>query len=94
MESFRSLKAAADLYPLDQRAQIGLGKKLMSQKRPRAALRRFDRALKAIGDRDVHGGWIPLKSLTWDARVSAGETEQEAEREAERRAISETSTRE
>ncbi|GMI03078.1 hypothetical protein TrRE_jg4601 [Triparma retinervis] len=70
--SFKSLKAAADLYLLDQRAQIALGDALMAQKRPRAALRRFDKALSAIGDRDLlDGAWMPLKALTWNARVSA-----------------------
>jgi hypothetical protein len=70
--SFKSLNAAANLYPLCQQANAALGDALMAKKRPRAALRRFDSALAAIEDRDLlDGAWMPLKALAWKTRVSA-----------------------
>eukprot|EP00980_Cylindrotheca_fusiformis_P009513 scaffold2077_cov119-Cylindrotheca_fusiformis.AAC.16 len=46
---------------------------LLSCSRPRAALRRLDRALEQINDKDLlPGSWTPLRALAWEIRIQAG----------------------
>ena len=45
---------------------------LLEVRRPRAALRAFEKALHALGDAiDQPGAWQPLRAAGWDARVQA-----------------------
>ena len=70
--SFDCLDRASKYYPLSHKASIAMGKMLLMKRKPRAALRRFDSVLSIINDDDlIDGGFVPLKALAWDARVSA-----------------------
>lgn len=65
------LSASATCYRHDQKPNLALGKMMLDKRRPRAALRRFDRVLEYLNDCDLHEnvGWMPLKAQGWDARV-------------------------
>lgn len=68
------LEMASDLYPLDQKPQVGLGHMLLSSRRAQEALQAFDKALLQIDNRDqVEGAWLPLKATAYDARVRAAQ---------------------
>lgn len=79
-ESLYRLMKASKLYPPSHKAAMTLGKMMEAKRRPRAALRQFDKVLSYIDGNDLiddYGGnasavWMPLKALAWDARVSAG----------------------
>ena len=63
----RGLAAAAALYPPCGKAARALAAD--SDSRPRAALRRYDAVLRAIGDRDVPGAFLTLRADAYDAKV-------------------------
>lgn len=66
------LRLAQD-YKLCSRACLLHSNLLVSGKRPRAALRRLEKALDQISDRDLNpGAWTPLRALSWEIRVQAG----------------------
>ena len=50
-----------------------LGKLFESKRKPRTGLRRFDNVLSFTEVKYLlHGAWLPLNALAWDARMSAG----------------------
>ena len=64
------LSEAASSYKHCQKANLGLGRMMLAQGRPRAALRRFDTVLDYLDDCDLQqNAWMPLKAMGWDARV-------------------------
>jgi tetratricopeptide (TPR) repeat protein len=64
------LSEAASSYEHCQKANLGLGRMMLSAGRPRAALRRFDAVLDYLNDCDLkQNTWMPLKAMGWDARV-------------------------
>ena len=64
------LSAAASAYEHCQKANLALGRMMLANRRPRAALRRFDAVLDYLNDSDlVTNSWMPLKAMGWDARV-------------------------
>jgi tetratricopeptide (TPR) repeat protein len=66
------LAESINAYSLDGKAPVGLAKMLQESGRPRAALRRLDAFLEQNNDADLKpGAWITLRSLVWDARVTA-----------------------
>lgn len=49
---------------------MALGRMMLSNRKPRAALRRFDAVLEWMDDRDLEqGGWDPYRAVGFDARV-------------------------
>ncbi len=71
-EALKCLTQAAKYYPPSYKAAVTAGKILLSRRKPRAALRRFEQVLSHLNDRDlVDGAWMPLKAMAWDVRVSA-----------------------
>ena len=49
-----------------------MGKSLVTNRRPRAALRRFDSVLSILNDEDqMDGVFVPIKAQAWDTRVCA-----------------------
>lgn len=64
------LSAAASAYEHCQKANLALGRMMLANRRPRAALRRFDAVSDYLNDSDlVTNSWMPLKAMGWDARV-------------------------
>jgi tetratricopeptide (TPR) repeat protein len=69
-EAQNSLSAAALSYMHCQKANLGLGRMMLSSGKPRAALRRFESVLEWMDNRDrMQGAWMPLRAMGWDARV-------------------------
>ena len=67
-----SLSAAALSYLHCPKANLGLGRMLLANGKPRAALRRFEAVLEWMDDRDrVKEAWFPYRAMGWDARVYA-----------------------
>jgi tetratricopeptide (TPR) repeat protein len=65
---------AGELYPVGSYDALkGAGRMLLDDNRPRAALRRFERVLELMDDRDLLGGWVwmPLRASGWGVRVDA-----------------------
>ena len=70
--ALRSFHQADAAYPTCHKALVSTAQIMMDQRRPRAALRRFDRVLDRIDDRDLHpDAMMSLKSLAWAARRDA-----------------------
>ena len=67
----RALGTAGRHYTYCTKALDELGKLLLEDRRPRAALRAYETALRHIGDRDVDGAWLPLRADAWNAKVQA-----------------------
>jgi len=66
------LITAGDTYTLCHKALISQGKLLLSEGKPRAALRRFDTVLDRIdGSDQAVDAWMPLRATAWDARNHA-----------------------
>lgn len=64
------LSASASAYEHCQKANIALGRMMLANRRPRAALRRFDAVMEYLNDSDLEtNSWMPLKAIGWDARV-------------------------
>ena len=71
-EAGRHLDIAAREYLWDSKALYIQANRLVSQRRPRAALRRLDLALDRIQDRDLRpDAWQTVRAQTWDLRVQA-----------------------
>lgn len=69
MQSFEQADAA---YPICQKALVSTAQIMLDRRRPRAALRRFDRVLERIADRDLRpDSMMSLKALTFAARRDA-----------------------
>ena len=63
----------AQSYELDSKACETHANILLSKSRPRAALRRLDKALERISDRDLSpAAWTPLRATGWNLRIQAG----------------------
>lgn len=90
----RSLLAAcAASYRTCQKANIGLGRMMLANGRPRAALRRFDLVLDYLNDCDLEANaWMPLKAQGWDARVHGSHAAILCTQEARKRGIDFNST--
>lgn len=72
-EALDRLTKASKLYPASHKAAMSAAKMIEAKRRPRAALRRFEKVLKYIDGMDLlDGTWMPMKAVAWDARVSAG----------------------
>jgi tetratricopeptide (TPR) repeat protein len=70
--AFRNFQQADAAYPICQKAMVSMGQVLVEQRRPRAALRRFDTVLERINSRDLEpDAMMSLKSLAWAARRDA-----------------------
>lgn len=69
------LSRAAESYIFCQKALVTQGKKLLSERKPRAALRRFEEALIRINDRDIkdENALMSLRALAWEARLLASQ---------------------
>ena len=67
----RSLAAAGRAYRYCAKARLELGRLLLEDRRPRAALRAYESALADLDGRDGDGAWLPLRADAWDARVMA-----------------------
>lgn len=61
------LTLAAQSYAHCRQADLALGRRFLSRQRPRAALRRFDRVLAWIEQRD-ESVWQSYRAMGWDAR--------------------------
>ena len=82
------LARAASNYPNCIKAHLSLGRTLLAQRKPRAALRRFDAILDWLQDRDLKDGvWEPYRALGYDARVYGAQAALLASREAKRRGV-------
>jgi tetratricopeptide (TPR) repeat protein len=64
------LVRAAEAYPQCQKANLALGKMMMANRRPFAALHHFDAVLEWMNDRDLSEKTLPqLRAIGFDARV-------------------------
>jgi hypothetical protein len=85
------LALAAQGYNQCMKANLALGRMMLSNRRPRGALRRFDRVLAWLQDRDViddnENGviWEPYRSMGYDARYYGAQAAIISAREAKRR---------
>lgn len=73
-KAFESFRLADEAYPICQNALVSMAQMLIDQRRPRAALRRLDRVLQRIGDRDLDPSksvQLSLRSLAYGARRDA-----------------------
>ena len=72
LQARQCLSKTTQLYPLDIEAALGLAKLFLQARRPRAALRRLDKLLTNLGDKDLkENAWMPLRSQAWEARLLA-----------------------
>lgn len=70
--AFRSFQQADASYPICQKAMVSMAQVLVDQRRPRAALRRFETVLERINGRDLEAdAMMSLKGLAWAARRDA-----------------------
>jgi hypothetical protein len=70
--AFRNFQQSDASYPICQKAMVSMAQVLVEQRRPRAALRRFDIVLERINGRDLEpDSMVSLKSLAWAARRDA-----------------------
>ena len=88
------LALAAQGYSDCMKANLALGRMMLANRRPRAALRRFDRVLEWLHDRDILTAadgtsnddvWEPYKSMGYDARYFGAQAALISAREAKRR---------
>jgi tetratricopeptide (TPR) repeat protein len=73
-KAFESFRLADEAYPICQNALVSMAQMLIDKRRPRAALRRLDRVLQRIGDRDLDPSnpvQLSLRSLAYGARRDA-----------------------
>ena len=86
------LALAAQEYGYCMKANLALGRMMLSNRRPRASLRRFDRVLDWLQDRDIniddkrnHDVWEPYRSMGYDARYYGAQAALISAREAKKR---------
>ena len=86
------LALAAQGYGYCMKANLALGRMMLANRRPRAALRRFDRVLDWLQDRDINiddrrndDVWEPYRSMGYDARYYGAQAALICAREAKRR---------
>ena len=82
------LARAAAAYPHCTKADMALGRMMLSNRKPRAALRRFDAVLKWMNDRDLENGvWEDYRAVGFDARVYGAQAALLCAREAKSRNV-------
>jgi hypothetical protein len=89
------LALAAQKYDYCMKANLALGRMMLANRRPRAALRRFDRVLDWLQDRDINVDderyndvWEPYRSMGYDARYFGAQAALISAREAKKRSDS------
>jgi tetratricopeptide (TPR) repeat protein len=80
------LSTAASCYPYCLRSAMGLARMHLENRKPRAALRRFNRVLDWLNDRDLRDDleWKPWRQFGWEARVFGSQAALVCAQEAKR----------